>query len=405
MATASGTTQEARYIAEFDAALRDAPDWLREQRTRAMDRFRVLGFPVGRRGNEYWKYTDVGPIARTEFTPEPANSAAVGSIPRGISVINLHGAKGGLAKTAEAQLGAHASFEDEAFSALNTALFDDAVLIHVDEGVSIGKTLRIALHSTEGAVAHPRVLIIAEPGSRLSVALGHYGHSASGYFTNIVTEVAVGEGASVTLHRAQRERAGSFHIATTAVTVERDAHFESFALDAGGGLVRHNLNVTLAAPGASCTLNGLYATSGDEHLDNHTFIHHASADTSSAELYKGVLTGSSHGVFMGRVHVPKDSQRIQTRQTNKSLLLSPKAEMDTQPMLEIYADDIQATHGSAVGQVDEEALFYLRSRGLSEAGAREVLVQGFVAEVLDAVENETLREEAARAVAAALAVS
>ncbi len=415
MATSTGTTQEGRYLAAFDAsALERArvrgrgrsgePTWLSDLRAAAVERFRVLGFPVARRGNEYWKYTDVGPIARAEFIAEPANSAAVGNIPRGVSLVNLNGATGPLIDAARAHLGAHAGFEDEAFTALNTALFADAVLIHVGEGMVVRNTLRIALISTEGTVAHPRVLIVAEPGSRLSVAIDHQGAPNSGYFSNAVTEVVVGEGASVTLHRFQYERPGSFHVATTAATVKRDAHFESFALDAGGGLVRHNLNVRLAEAGASCRINGVYVTNGRQHLDNHTLIEHASADTSSAELYKGVVDGHSHAIFMGRVVIPEDSQRTETHQSNKTLLMSAGAEVDSQPVLEIYADDVKATHGSAVGQMDPEALFYLKSRGLDEDSARSLLVHGFIDEVVSGIADDDVRRRAEDLIDGALTI-
>lgn len=406
MATSTGTTQEARYLAAFDALPnrgKAEPAWLGGLRAAAIARFRVLGFPVARRGNEYWKYTDIGSIARREFIEEPANSAVVGNIPKGVSLVNLNDATGPLIEAAKAHLGAHAGFEAESFTALNTALFDDAVLIHVAEGMNVGKVLHIALISTESTVAHPRILIVAEPGSRVSIALSHHGAPGSGYFTNVVTEVAVGEGASVSLYRFQRERPGSFHVATTAATVQRDARFESVTLDAGGGLVRHNLNVTLAEPGASCQINGAYVTDGDQHLDNHTLIEHASADTSSAELYKGVVDGRSHAVFMGRVVIPEDAQRTETHQSNKTLLLSSDAKVSSQPMLEIYADDVTATHGSAVGQMDPEALFYFKSRGLGEDLARSLLVHGFIDEVVSAITDDDVRRRAEDLIDSALA--
>ena len=425
MVTATDT-QEARYLALADRIGADpgAPPWLAALRSEAAARFRVLGFPIARRGNEFWKYTDVGPIARA--TPEPATTPGseaplvtpiadgevrvsvvdgfVAPAPRALDggyVGSLQAAPSDVAEVAAARLGSIASFEYEAFAALNTALMQDVTLIYVRRGASPGAHVHVVLASSPHTASQPRVLIIAEEGADASIALTWAGAGA-GSFSNAVVEVAAAAGASVRLLRIAHPARVAHSVATTAVAQQRGSSVELFSLDLGGELVRHNLDVSLSEPDAACSLGGLYLTARGDHVDNHVLVAHRSGQATSNALYKGVAAGGSRAVFTGQVHVPQDSQRTETHLVNKNVLLAPDAEVNSQPMLEIYADDVIATHGSAVGQIDAAALFYMRSRGLDADAARMLLLQAFVDEPIAAIGDTAHGAAVARLAAVAL---
>lgn len=398
MNISTSETHETQYITEFHKFPKTEPSWLEGIRSQAMERFQVLGFPRNRRGNEFWKYTDVSALLTKNFEHEPANSAAVGSIPSGLSVINLNGAKGYLKDTARLYLAKFAPFETDPFISLNTALFQDAVLIHAAEGIKIKNPIKIHLHSNDGKVTHPRILVIAEDDSKIDISLSHFGHSSGDYFANVVSEVFVGKNASVSLFRAQREKPHSFHVANTFVSVSENGRFDYFSMDNGGGIARHNVNVSLSGQNASCNLSGVYVTRNTQHVDNHTLIHHLDSNTRSDQLYKGILLDSSRAVFVGQVEVSPGCKKVETHQTNKTLLLSPSAEINTQPVLDIATDDIQASHGNAVGQVDRDSIFYLMTRGLDFVNAQKILMEGFLLEILKSVQNESLLLESTESI-------
>ena len=419
-------TQESAYL---DASLRIAaseplPPFAARLRERGAERFGALGFPTARRGNEYWKYTDVAPIARGAFAlpdrpslapPSPtiaegvllatiADSFVVDS-PGGVNGAyagSILGASQATLEAAERSLGAAAAFDDEAFAALNAALMRDLFILHVPAGVRLTTPIHVAVTTAPGAASQPRVLVVCERGAEASVLISHAGGAGAPYFANTVTEVVLAADARLRLFHLRNHPANAYHIETTAARLERGANLRSFVFDRGAGLIRHNLNITLAEHGASADASGVSIADGGAHLDNHVFVHHASAETHSSALYKGVGLGASRTVFMGRVLVPQDSQRISTRLTNKTLLLSRNAEVDSQPVLEIYADDIAATHGSAVGQLDEETLFYLKSRGIGPRAATALLVNGFLAEVVALLDSAPLAAYAEAAVREAL---
>ena len=425
--TTAAPTQEAAYLdaSRRLAAAEPLPSFAARLRERGAERFAALGFPTARRGNEYWKYTDVAPIARGAFalperpspTPPPpliVEGAAVatltdgfvasapGAIGGGAYAGSLRGAPAAALKAAERALGAAADFEGEAFAALNAALMQDVFVLYAPAGARLAAPIHLAVTTAPGAASQPRALIVCERGAEASVIISHAGEAGAPYFANTVTEVALAADARLRLFHARNHPANALHVETTAARLDRDAAMRSFVLDQGAGLVRHNLNVALAEPGASADAAGVSVTGVRAHLDNHLFLHHESAETHSSALYKGVALGASRTVFVGRVLVPQNSQRISTRLTNKSLLLSPGAEVDSQPLLEIYADDIAATHGSAVGQLDEEALFYLNSRGIGAETATAMLVNGFLAEAVALLDSAPLAAYAEAAVRAAL---
>ncbi len=393
MKTSVNHSSETHYISEFQQFALREPEWFNQIRLEAIDRFSILGFPQSRRGNEFWKYTDVSELSHKKFEHEPANSAAIGPIPKGISVINLNDAPANLKDVAKLHLGKYAAFKNDPFISLNTALFDDVILIHASEGSEINDSLKIHLHSNDGKSSHARILVVAERDSKINISFSHYGHTDGDYFANAVTEIFVGENASVSLFRAQKEKPESFHIANTYVNISSEGSFEYFSLDNGGGIARHNVNVSLSGKNASCCLNGVYVTKAIQHVDNHTLIRHLESNTKSDQLYKGVLLDSSRAVFVGHVEVSPGYGQIETHQTNKTLLLSPKAVVNTQPVLDISTDDIQASHGNAIGQVDQDSLFYLMARGLDYQNAERILVEGFLAETLNSIQSKFLLAE------------
>lgn len=425
--TTAAPTQEAAYLdaSRRIAAAEPLPPFAARLRERGAERFAALGFPTARRGNEYWKYTDVAPIARGAFAlpehPSPApppppiaEGAAVATLTDGFAASapvalgggayagSLRDAPAAALKAAERALGAAADFEDEAFAALNAALMQDVFVLYAPAGARLPAPIHLAVTTAPGAASQPRALIVCERDAEASVIVSHAGQEGAPYFTNAVTEVCLAADAHLRLFHVRNHPANAHHVETTAARLERGSSLRSFALDVGEGLVRHNLNVALAEPGASADATGVSVAGGRAHLDNHLFLHHESGETYSSALYKGVALGASRSVFVGRVLVPQDSQRISTNLTNKSLLLSPEAEVDSQPLLEIYADDIAATHGSAVGQLDEEALFYLNSRGVGPDAAKAMLVNGFLAEALAQLEPASLAAYAEAAVRGAL---
>jgi Fe-S cluster assembly protein SufD len=281
------------------------------------------------------------------------------------------------------------------FAALATALLDDGVLIRLPAGARLEQPLHLvflSLGTDSPRAAHPRVFVEAGRGSRAVVVQDHVSLGAAPAFTNAVTELHVGPGAQLEYVLLQREGDAAFHVSSCAALLERDARLATHAVTLGGRLVRNDLCVTLAGEGAEAVLNGLFLGSGERLVDNHSLVDHAVPRGTSRQLYKGVLADRSRGVFRGRVLVRPGAQHTDARQSNPNLLLSEGAEIDSKPQLEIFADDVKCSHGSAIGQSDENALFYLRARGLDETAARALLVRGFAAEVLGALPEPALAE-------------
>ncbi len=430
----------ARYAEQSRAFERNGasvdPAWLRDVRRAALADFRRLGFPTERRGNEAWKYTNPRPIAEGAFTlGEGATGAQVDlaayelPCPRVYRVVFIDGryepalsteppseaalrrgvlgqaddgpVVGRLADAIEyrspavrERLARIARASDSGFAALNTAFLHDGAFVHVPEGVAAREPIYLLFISTgaPNVATHPRALIIAGRGSSATILASYESLDGGVYFTNAVTEVATEQDADLRLYTLQRESGAGYHVASVQVQQGRDSRFTSVTVDLGGKLVRRDLDIELAEPGAAAGLYGLYYANGDRHIDNHTFIDHAVPGAKSDEVYKGILADRSRGVFAGRVLVRPGAQQTESRQVNKNLLLSHGAEIDTQPRLEIFADDVVCTHGAAVGQLDEQALFYLKSRGIGESVARQLLAHGFVAEALNAIEDDAVRQ-------------
>ena len=450
------TTQEAAYLAAFDAAERNGassdPAWLRELRGEAIAEFARVGFPTARRGNEPWKYTNIGPLASTAFALPEHDAAPLAAgidltryelpCPRVHQLVFVDGqyvaalstdppsegertsnvffergdgpVVGRLSEAAHygvplvrEHLAKHVGAAAGAFASLNTAFVRDGAYVAIPDGVTVPEPIYLLFISTgrpEPVVTYPRVLIVAGRDSKATVLQSFESLGDGAYFTDAVTEVVAGPGASLRYFTLQRESAAAYHVATTQVTQARDSSVSSVTVDLGGRLVRHDLNVLLGEAGASASLGGLYIGRGARHIDTHTFVDHAVPETSSNAVYKGILDDESRGVFVGHVLVRPDAQHTVAHQVNKNLLLSAGAEADTQPKLEIFADDVTCTHGAAVGQLDQAALFYLKSRGIGEAAARGLMVHGFVREVIDSISDGAVRQYTDEAVMAALDV-
>ena len=397
-------------------------------REAAFARFVKLGLPTTQ--DEEWKYTSLAPLGQHRF--EPAGERAFREIDRwtledgGIRLVFVNGrhrpelssrvAGGGGAfvgslrgalterpELVERELARHADYQHDALTALNTAFIEDGAFIQIPARDVLPAPIHLLFVSTaqgKPTLSQPRNLIVLGAGSQATVIETYAGLSGEDgvYFTNAVTEIVLAENAQLDHYKLQEEGARAFHIALTQVQHGRDSRFNSHSVALGAALARNDLRALFAREGSECTLNGLYMATGKQHLDNRTLIDHQSPRCTSRELYKGVLDGQSRGVFSGRVLVRHDAQKTDASQTNKNLLLSDDAVVDTKPQLEIFADDVKCTHGATVGRLDDLARFYARSRGLPAAAADRLLTYAFAAEVVDEVTLVPVREELDRLV-------
>jgi Fe-S cluster assembly protein SufD len=285
------------------------------------------------------------------------------------------------------------------FVDLNTAFFEDGVMVEVAAGAVIDDPLHIVCLTVPGAqpaMICPRILVVAGERSQIFIVESYAGIADGVTLTNAVTQVDVGVAANIDHVKFQREQRSTFHMAATFARVDRGGRFTSHAVTLGGKIARNDIVSTLAGEGAECTLDGLYVADGDSLVDTHTTIDHAMPHCPSHELYKGILSGRSRAVFNGKIIVRQDAQKTNAKQTNKALLLTDDAQVNTKPQLEIFADDVKCTHGAAIGQLDEDALFYMQARGIAEAEARNLLIHAFAGEVLDGVREDGVREQAMR---------
>ncbi len=355
-----------------------AAPWVLELREAGFHRFSELGFPTTR--DEEWRFTSVAPIARHTFVPAPPGWGI--TLPAGVIAGSLDEARPYLAQ--------HASFEGQPFVALNTAFLQDVAFIRVERGAVVPEPIRIVYTSQgEYTVTHPRILIVVGADAHCTIIETYVGSGS--YFTNAVTEIVAGDAAVVDYYKVQQEAPHASHIATMQATLGRSTNFSALSISVGGALVRNDANVTLSE-GTDATLNGLYIASGRQHVDNHTQIDHAKPHGTSHELYKGILDGKAAAVFNGRIIVRQDAQKTDSKQTNKNLVLSDEAVINTKPELQIFADDVRCTHGATIGQLDAESMFYLQSRGIGRKEARELLTYAFAQDIIDRVKVPALKE-------------
>jgi len=420
------TTPELQsYLDSFTSFEKTAPGhehgWLRALRQEGFARFSELGFPTTH--DEDWRFTNIAPIARTAFQPAASGKvsrrdlgpffipgaacqlvfvngrytpelSSPGKLPRGVRVGTLAEAIKSHAGALEKHLGRYAAFDRDAFIALNTAFLADGGHVYVPRGTVVEAPICLLYVSTGNsapAMAHPRNLIVAEDHSQVTVVEDYVSVASGVMFSNVVTELYAGKDAVVAHYMIEREDTQALNVSTLRIEQERNANVESHSVLLGGALVRNNVHPVLAGEGGECLINGLYIGKGRQHMDNYMLVEHAQPHCNSRQFYNGILDEQAHGVFHGRIIVHKDAQKTDAKQTNRNLLLSDEAQIDTKPQLEIYADDVKCTHGATIGQVEENALFYLRSRGLDEVAARRLLLYAFASECLERMRTGPVR--------------
>jgi len=426
------TSQSPREVAPFvdrfsRLETQGQPSWLLPLRQAGLARFAEQGFPTVK--HEDWRFTNLAPLTKLAFKPvfeRPATSltpadligftfvrmaatrlvflnghfapelSTVGTAPDGVRILNLAAALTECPDLLEKHLGRYARVEDNSPAALNQAYFQDGALIQVPDGVSLETPVHLLYLSTSGetgATAQPRNLILAGANSHLTVVESYVSTVGSAYFTNAVTEMVVGDHAVVEHCKFQDESAAAFHLSTLAAKLGRAANFISHSFATGARLSRNNLRTELAGEGLEAILNGLYLTKGEQLADHHMIVDHAMPHCASHEYFNGILDDKSKGVFHGRILVRQNAQKTDAKQTNKNLLLSDDATADTKPQLEIYADDVKCTHGATIGQLNKESIFYLRTRGIGEDTARQMLIHAFAGEIIERIRCVPAREE------------
>jgi Fe-S cluster assembly protein SufD len=400
------------------------PGWLIARRTAAAHQLLAEGFPTTR--HEEFRFTNVGPLAAKAYPAAdvpPARASldvlraqatvpgldaheivfvngrfapelsAIDGLPAGLRLANLATTIGADGALVESLFGRAIKFEMQGFTALNTALAADGAILVVDPGVVVERPIHFVFLASAPAPfgAHVRNLVRIGHHAQVRIVESYVGEVGQEYFTNAITEVVAADESQVEYCRVQRESMSAHHVSGTHLHLGRAAVFASESLALGGAIVRNDVNAVLDAEGISCTLNGLYLVDGDRLVDNHTTIDHAKPHCESHELYKGILEGRGRGVFNGKIFVRQDAQKTDAKQTNKVLLLSDDATIDTKPQLEIFADDVKCTHGATIGQLDAAQMFYLKSRGIGDEHARSILLHAFAADIVERIEVEALR--------------
>jgi Fe-S cluster assembly protein SufD len=392
----------------------------------AAERFATLGFPTLH--DEDWRFTNLAPLTRVPFRLSAAGPQGVtagdlerlagplgtgprlvfvngrfapelsarGALPGGVVLGSLAEALREHRDKVEPHLAQYADHEEHAFIALNTAFLHDGAFVYLQKNVVLAETVHLLFVSAARGgptVAHPRNLIVTGVNSQARIVESYVGPDGDVTFTNAVTEIVAGENAVLDHYKLQRESRAAFHVATLQIQQQSSSTFSTHFIGLGGRLVRNEVNAVLGGEGCTCTLNGLYTARGEQHMDNRTLIDHAMPQCTSHELYKGILDGHAHGVFNGKILVRQDAQKTDAKQTNQTLLLSTDATINTKPQLEIFANDVKCTHGATVGQLDAEAIFYLRSRGIDLQAARSLLTFAFANDIVGRIQVEPLRAQ------------
>ena len=418
------------YVTDYEAFSRNGdlgvPQWLEDLRRAAIQQFSTAGFPTSR--DEQWRFTKVSHLTETRFAlangERPTLSlgevrrhvleagkdqclvfvngiyskelSSTGGVPDGVVAGSLRAVASSGSERVERHLAKYAKTADNPFTALSTAFMSDGAFLYVPQNVVLGEPIQLLFLTASAGrpvVSHPRNLIVVDRNAAASVIESHIGLVDGTYWTNAVTEAVVQENARLHLYRVQREGPRANHTATTQSHQRRDSNFTLTTIEIGAALSRHNINAVLAGEGAECSLYGLTQIQGNQHVDHHTTIEHAQPRCNSWEFFNGIYDDESRGVFTGRIVVQPGAQQTDSKQTNNNLLLSAGARADSQPQLEIYADDVRCTHGATLGPIDDRALFYLQTRGIEAEVARNLLTYGFGVEILNKIEIAELREQ------------
>ena len=423
------TQRTDSYLESFAQFENSAPGsgqwWVRSTRQAAISRFSELGFPTTR--DEDWRFTSVAPIAQSSFKlPQDGRVAlssreiepfsfpglacsrlvfvngryspelsSIGTLPDGVTLGSLAWFLDNDPGRVEPHLARYADYQQDAFTALNTAFLQDGVFAHIPGRTVLPEPLHLLYVSTadgDPIITHPRNLILLDEDSHATIVEDYVSLGGGMHFSNVVTEAVVGQNGVLSHYRIERENTQAFNISTLRFQQNRSSNVTSHSLLLGGALVRNNVHPVMAGEGCDCLLNGLFMAAGRQHMDNYMKVEHVSPHCNSRQFYHGILDGHSRGVFHGRIIVHKDAQKTDAKQTNRNLLLSEDAQIDTKPQLEIHADDVKCTHGATIGQIDEDAIFYLRSRGIAEESARSLLLFAFAGECLQRMKIEPIRK-------------
>ena len=414
------------FQAHYDRLKQQAggePAWLSALRKSAFDRFNELGYPTTK--DEEWRFTNVAPIAGTPFAASIAGEANVsadalspyvfdqtaatlvfvngwfsaslssmGTLPKGVRVLPLSEVLADEPSLVQAHLAQHADGKDQAFAALSAAMMQDGAVVILPDGAVIEQPIHLVFAATDTAepfAAHPRNLIVMGVNTQATVVESFVGLGGGTYLTNTVMEIIAGESAVLDHYKVVRESDSAFHMSALQISQDKSSNVTSHVISLGGGLVRNDMHTTLDAEGCECTLNGLSMLSGERLVDNHLIVDHAKPHCRSWEYFKSVLDDKGRSIFSGRINVREDAQKTDAKQTNMSLLMSKDAQVESKPQLEIFANDVKCTHGATIGQIDEEAIFYLRSRGICETAARSLLVYAFARENVDKIRVAPLK--------------
>lgn len=431
------------YLRDFADAAREYhvaragrdPEWVATIREEALESFRELGLPITRRGNEEWKYTDIRPLVRQGFAAPSfseddapaaldlealnvgdaewrrvvvvdgrysAELSALDGLPDGVVIGSLAEGVHSNTDAVRAHLARLADYTEHGFTALNTALAADGALILLPRMTAIEQPIQVVYVSTErtqGTASMPRTLVIAGEDSSAAIVETHVSLSDDAHLTNAVTEIVVGAGANISYCKVQQETEATYNVSTTLVEVSENATFRAMAIDIGGRLTRNNLTIIMAGEGSNSDVRGAYIITRDQHVDNQVIVDHLVGHNDMNEIYKGILDGHARSVFHGSIIVRPDAAKVNAMQVDKNLLLSNDAEADTKPAFWIYCDDVRCGHGAACGNLDEDAMFYLRSRGIEEEEARMMLIRAFASEVVDAIQEPSIHEHVAALIA------
>ena len=418
---------ENSYQAAFGVARESSPTvpWLELVRSSAMDRFEQLGFPTVH--EEEWKYTNLAPLAKQSFRPATRSENLSIDAPRFVypettraHLVVVNGflseelsVKSGLEKVvavdllsavsdarynkiARAYLARNAGYHNSGLAALNTAFLQSGLFLWIPKGVNVETPIQVTFLTDaeqEDSATFPRLLVVVEENSSATLIETFVSTGDQQYFTNAVAEIVLKEGAHLEHYRMQRESNKAYHTSVTSASLGRSSSYDTTSINLGGRLSRHDVSVVLDHESAECWVDGLYLAGADQHMDTHSVIDHQRPHCTSHQLYKGILDGNSRAVFNGKIFVREGAQKTDAMQTNKNLLLSDKARVDTKPQLEIYADDVKCAHGAAVGQIDREELFYLQARGINPELGRNLLTYGFAEEVIGKIKIDSIRSQ------------
>ncbi|HJT66846.1 MAG TPA: Fe-S cluster assembly protein SufD [Pyrinomonadaceae bacterium] len=419
--------KENNYQAAFQAMRGSSPTvpWLELVRNSAIDRFEQLGFPAVH--EEEWKYTNLAPLAKQSFVPAtrvtnisldgaqfvyPETTTAHLVVVNGFLSEELSvrtGLENAIAidlltavadarysKIARAYLARNAGYHNNGLAALNTAFLQSGLFLWLPKNVHVETPIQVTFVTDAehaDAASFPRLLVVAEENSSATLIETFVSTRNQHYFTNAVAEIVLREGARLEHYRVQRESDKAFHTSITSASLGRSASYDTTSINLGGRLSRHDISVVLDHEGAECWVDGLYLAGSDQHTDTHSVIDHQQPHCTSHQLYKGILDGNARAVFNGKIFVREGAQKTDAMQTNKNLLLSQQARIDTKPQLEIYADDVKCAHGAAVGQIDQEELFYLQARGINPELGRSLLTYGFAEEVIGKIKIDSIRSQ------------